>query len=223
MAAGDQVLPPATTVETLADLLDELGNRVRALIDGHDEYALSWRPDPGGNSVGVTVWHFTRWLDVVSVRLLDGLPSHDELWLSEGWARMSGYDPRGLGEGGLGVLTGYSIGEVLAVPKLSSAQLLDYLGQVTARLRPQLLRLTADQLGGDAPGAAVMTARAASTGWKDTYGWIKLILVGALQHVGEVAAMLALRNRVPEADGIPLLRPVPASQRLDLSSDSPMR
>jgi hypothetical protein len=142
------------------------------------------------------VWHFTRWLDVISVRLLDGLDSDSELWFENGWAGKTDYDPRGLGEGGLGVLTGYTMVEVLEVPTLSAAQLIAYQRQVVMRLHPQLVKLDADALSGDAAGYEVMTARARVTGSKDTYGWLKLILVGSFQHLGEVAALLAMRRRL---------------------------
>jgi hypothetical protein len=187
---------PFTSAETLADLLLELHQRVSNHIGGLSLEELGWQPDPGANSVGVTVWHFTRWLDVISVRLLDGLDSDSELWFENGWAGKTGYDPRGLGEGGLGVLTGYTMAEVLEVPTLSAAQLIEYQRQAVMRLHPQVVKLDADALSGDAAGHEVMTARARVTGSKDTYGWLKLILVGSFQHLGEVAALLAMRRRL---------------------------
>jgi len=187
---------PRTVGETLADLLDELQDRVHREISDLNQDDLYWRPDPGGNSCGATVWHFTRWLDVISVRLLDGLTSDQEIWFAEGWARRTAYDPRGLGEGGLGVLTGYSIEEVLKIPRQSSALLLEYLEQVASRLQPQLLACNLSALYSDAPGVAVMDARAAVTGRKNTYGWIRLIILGSFQHLGEVAAIVATRRRL---------------------------
>jgi hypothetical protein len=187
---------PQTSAETLADLLVELNQRIRTLIEGLSQVELYWRPDPGANSVGVTVWHFTRWLDVVSVRLLDGLGSDDELWFANGWAKLTRYDPRGLGEGGLGVLTGYTLAEVSGVPQLSSAQLIEYQEQVVARLHQRLLEFPLTELAADAVGVEVMSARAEATGRKNTYGWLKLILMGSFQHAGEVAALLAMRERL---------------------------
>jgi hypothetical protein len=46
-----------------------------------------------------------------------------------------------------------------------------------------------------------MTARAEITGARDTYGWIKLMLVGSFQHVGEIAAILAMHQGLSEAGG----------------------
>src|SRR5690349_12349582 len=74
---------PQNASETLADFLNELQARVRLQIDGVGEEELYWQADPGGNSCGVTVWHFTRWLDVISLRLLDGQDSDAELWFSK--------------------------------------------------------------------------------------------------------------------------------------------
>lgn len=191
-----EVAVPQRVSDVLADFLDELHHRVRREIAELDEEALYWQPDPGANSIGVTVWHFTRWLDVLSVRFLDGLASDAEIWLANDWAADTGYDPRGLGEGGLGVLTGYDIGQVLAIPRLSSPHLLAYQRQVLDRLRPQILRLSAEELGGDAVGSAVMGARAAMTGGqRPIYGWLKLLLIGSFQHLGEIAALASMHAR----------------------------
>ncbi len=191
-----EVAIPQSVSDVLADFLDELHHGVRRQIAGLDEEALYWQPDPGANSIGVTVWHFTRWLDVLSVRVLDGLASDAELWFATGWAADTGYDPRGLGEGGLGVLTGYDIGQVLAIPRLSSARLLAYQRQVLDRLRPQILRLRGEDLDGDAVGSAVMGARAMATGGqRPIYGWLKLMLIGCFQHLGEIAALASMRAR----------------------------
>jgi hypothetical protein len=187
---------PRTTSETLVDLLDELQDRVRLQIEGVGEEELYWQADPGGNSCGVTVWHFTRWLDVISVRLIEGKTSDGELWFRDGWAQKTGYDPRGLGEGALGVLTGYTMDEVLGVPRLTSAELLTYHRQVVARLHRQVLALSVDQLSTEATGTNILSARARVTGWKDTYSWIKGILIGCLQHVGEIAAIRAMHHRL---------------------------
>ena len=43
---------------------------------------LSFRPDPGGNSISWLVWHLTRVQDSHLAELRD----EDERWVSEGWA-----------------------------------------------------------------------------------------------------------------------------------------
>jgi predicted alpha/beta hydrolase family esterase len=195
---SSRTFPPVANSASalLCDLLDELHQRVRALVKGVDIEALYWQADSGGNSCGVTVWHFTRWLDVMSVRVIDGRPSDDELWFAEGWSLKTGYDPRGLGEGGLGVLTGYTISEVLEVPRLSVDELIEYQHQVVQRLRPQLARLSGPELASEPRGKQVMEARERVTGPKATFGWTKHLLIGCFQHVGEIAAILAMHQRL---------------------------
>src|SRR5215210_2399728 len=125
--------------EVIADLLNDLGAAVREMVEGLSLDELAWRPDALGNSVGVTVWHFARWLDVLSARALTDGPVGAERWHADGWAARTGYDPTGIGYKGLGVVTGYSAGDVDAIPNLPAADLLAYLDQTIANLRGAVL------------------------------------------------------------------------------------
>ncbi|MFL5801023.1 MAG: hypothetical protein ACJ8CR_04700 [Roseiflexaceae bacterium] len=89
---------------------------------------------------------------MLGTRALADQPAVQELWHTRGWAARGGYDPHGVGYEGLGVLTGYTLAEVAAIPRLSAGDLLEYLDQVCAALRERLLALPEGGLHQPAPG-----------------------------------------------------------------------
>lgn len=123
------------------------------------------------NSIGDTVWHIARWLDLLDM-WLRGATSETQRWLADGWAERTGYDPRGLGTDGLGAISGYTFAEVEAIPKLRADQLRAYLGAVCAALIPRLR--DADDATATRYGGAVQ---------------------GAFGHLGEIAALRTLYAR----------------------------
>jgi hypothetical protein len=175
-----------TDRELLADLVRYLAVRVREEVESLSPEELAWQPDARGNGIGVTVWHFSRWLDVLAVRVLGGRSAAEEQWQTRGWAAKSGYDPRGIGYLGLGALTGYTWEEVLAIPALSANDLRAYLDQVTGALRDTLLSLPDGAL--HQPGTDGDAARTA-------YDRVRAVLTGCFGHVGEIEALKALRAR----------------------------
>jgi hypothetical protein len=177
--------PPDSPAAVLAAWLGDLVAMVHQHIAGLSAEELAFQPDPQGNSIGVTVWHFSRWLDVVG-RAFAGQPPSAELWHTAGWAARTGYDPTGIGHQGLGVLTGYTWAQVTQVPTLSAAELLDYLGQVTDRLLRQLDGMPIEILHGPAPGLG---------GTRSRYSRLSAVLQGSFGHVGEIEALKAMRAR----------------------------
>ena len=175
-----------TDVEVLTDLLGEFVKDVRSQIAEMPEEDLAWRPDPGANSIGVTVWHVARWMDVFGARILQDLPADQEQWHTQGWAEKTGYDPRGIGARGLGVITGYTLEEAAAVPRLSAGELLAYLAQAHRIVDEQLHAMPAEALYQPVPGQVVQGT---------VYGWTKTLLKGFFGHVGEVQALKAMRER----------------------------
>jgi hypothetical protein len=172
--------------DLLADLVQDLAQGVREEIAGLDAAVLGWRSDPGGNPLGVTVWHIVRWLDRLSVQLLADRPMGEEYWFTGGWAARTGYDPQGLGRAGSGTLTGYTPDEVAAVPILAADDLLVYLDVVCAALRAQLPALS---------DAALAALPAAGGGRATTYQWTKGIITAGFAHLGEIRALKALHAR----------------------------
>jgi hypothetical protein len=184
---GTQKERPVTDVELLIDLINELVRQVAVSIQSLNRNELTWQPDPHGNNIAVTVWHFARWWDVLTVRAFQNKPPEDELWFARGWHEQTRYDPRGIGAGGLGALTGYTWAEVEAVPILSAPELLSYL-EMTAQAMIALLRsLPEGALYQNAPGLGGDTTY---------YDWIKQIGTGSYRHVGEIQTLRAMRQRV---------------------------
>jgi DinB family protein len=124
-----------TDGEVLADFIADLNAGIHQAVTGLSAQELAWQPDAEGNSIGVTVWHISRGFDVLKVRLLEQRQALAEQWHTQGWAQKAGYDPRAIGTGGLGVLTGYTQEEVAAIPQLSAEDLLAYLDQAAEALR----------------------------------------------------------------------------------------
>ena len=160
----------------MAKWFEGVGTRVRERLKDLEEDALEWRADDRGNNVRETVWHMARWIDVLT-RILGGTQPSTERWFTDGWAERTGYDPRGIGDDGLGALTGYTFQEVLATPRLNATQLVRYLDSVVGPLAQHLRALPDDE-------AAAKAVRRA-TG----------ILQGCLGHIGEIDALLAIRER----------------------------
>src|SRR6185312_9239945 len=130
-----------TDVEILADLVSHLTRGIRKAITGLSASQMAWRPDREGNSIGVTVWHCSRVLDVLKVQFLERQPAEAEQWHTQGWTQKTGYDPRGIGGDGLGMLSGYTQEEVTAIPPLIVEEQLAYLDQVGEALRQYILSL----------------------------------------------------------------------------------
>ena len=165
--------------ELMAKWFEDVGTRIRERLAALDDEALEWRADDRGNNVRETVWHVARWIDVLT-RVLRGTAQETERWFTDGWAQRTRYDPRGVGEDGLGTLTGYTFQEVLAIPRLTATELARYLDSVIGPLAQVLRELPDDEA----------TARAVrrATG----------ILQGCLAHVGEIDALLAIRTRTAQ-------------------------
>jgi hypothetical protein len=175
-----------TDGELLTEWLELLAEQLRDEIAGLSPEALAWQPDDAANNIGVTVWHVARWFDVLTVQVLENRPAAEEYWHTAGWAAQTGYDPRGIGRGGLGNVTGYTLEEVRAIPALSADELRRYLDQVCTALLAQLRALPPGALHQPTPGRG---------GKYTAYQWLKTLLPGSFGHVGEIQAIKALRER----------------------------
>lgn len=177
-----------TDVELIAEWLNDMERNVHRALEKMPADYLAWQPDSEANSIGVTVWHMARWLDILGTMLIDSQDASQELWFTRGWAEKTKYDPRGIGSNGLGAVTGYSQTEVKAVPAMDAADLLAYYVQVSQALHERFLRLIpadlnrlVNGLGSGAPSSV--------------YTWIKDIMQGCLAHVGEIFAIRAMYKR----------------------------
>jgi len=150
--------------------------------------ALHWQPHRESNSIGVTVWHYTRWWDLFgTVTLVDGEVDAQH-WFRDGWLERTRYDPRGKPPDGFGLLTGYSVDEMLAVPKLSAADLAAYHTASTDSAMRAIEKETADSL-----------SRELKLGEGDTAGsrYLQILglALGSHRHLGEIDALSSLHER----------------------------
>lgn len=175
-----------TDKEVLSDLMNEVGAEIREEIGEMAAEELAWQADPQANSIGVTVWHVARWLDVLAMRILHTGAAEDELWHTQGWAERTGYDPRGIGASGLGNVTGYTMEEVTAIPQMNAADLLSYLDSAIAAVNNRIAGMPEGALYEKVPGLGKS---------RTSYGWIKLLLKGCMGHVGEIQALKSMRER----------------------------
>lgn len=151
-----------------------------------DPAALYWHIHPDMNSIGVTIWHVARWFDLFGeVFLIGGGRRDAQLWFREGWAQRTGYDPRGLGYGRLGLLTGYAPELMRAVPRLDASELAAYFAMSSDSILSAIARLTDEAL------AEVVEFEGEREVLETTtrYDHIVQLGLGATRHLGEIDAL----------------------------------
>ena len=179
-----------TDKEILLDLVDFFADNLHRTIGDLSTEVLTWQPDPGANNIAVTVWHIGRLLDYLSARLLENRPEA-ELWLTRGWCAQTGYDPRDIGWAGSGALIGYTQAEVEEVPILPADDLLAYFDQAHEAVSATVRDFPAGALHQLAPGCP-------EEAWT-AYEWIRICLMNAFEHLGEIKAFVAMRERQARA------------------------
>jgi hypothetical protein len=179
--------------EVLLDLLLTLIDHVRSVITGMSPAALQWQPDPEANSIGVTLWHIGRSLDLLRARILEKRSSREELWYLRGWALRKRYDPTGIGFAGLGNLVGYTHAQVEALPALTADELLQYFGQACEALRVYLRDVPNDHLYRPPPGSSSLPVATHTP--VTAYQCTRDFLMDAYQHLGEIKAIKAMWER----------------------------
>jgi hypothetical protein len=170
----------------LLDLLHDNMRRLHRVVDPMGDDCLQWEPDPGGNTIAVTIWHMGRLFDVFLTRQVQGKEAADEIWFSGGWAERTGYDPRGIGRDGWGSVNDYTREEVAAIPCLSRQELLGYCDAVASRVTAFLSETQAEELL--QPGAGF-------EGQYTRYQLIQMALMDNVRHLGEVLALKAMWER----------------------------
>ena len=176
-----------TDKEVLLDLVQFYADDLHPTISGMSLDVLRWQPDPGANNIAVTVWHVARLLDDLWTRAFDNRPAEDQVWMAGGWSTRTGYDPRGIGWHGSGMLFEYTRQEVDEVPILSADDLLAYFDQVNVALRASLEDMPDAALHRRAPRSPVES-------WTP-YRIARLVLMNAYEHLGEIKALKAMWER----------------------------
>jgi hypothetical protein len=166
-----------TSNEILADAFSRIGGGVARVLDGLDDDALAWRPDPHANSVAWLTWHIGR---VQDAQVAD-VAGTEEVWTSGGWLERFGL-PFAASATGYGHSPD-DVGQVRAGAEL----LQGYVDAVQERSLAYLGTLT------DADLDRVVDER-----WDPavTLG-VRLVSIVAddLQHLGQAAYVKGLRQR----------------------------
>ena len=178
-----RAVSPGDAAAVLAEWCRDLEQELTARLELVTSRDLRWQPHPDSNSAGVTVWHVTRWIDVLGTRAFTGAPASQDGWHSQGWREVTGYEPDGLGFAGLGTLTGYTPEQMRAVPAMDANGLASYLSESVARLIEQITILGEKVLKPLGRGLS-------------PYQTIGSTLQGSFGHVGEIDTLVALRARL---------------------------
>ena len=151
----------------------------------HDE-CVNWKFEAGANTILVTLWHMARILDVFLTQQALGYVSEEECWFRHGWAKQTGYDPRGAGQNGWGMLTGYMQAEVAAMPILTREQAVGYLDDVYDFVKQRLSGTPMDELLQPGAGFEAKYSK---------YQCIQMALLDNIRHLGEIFAIKASWDR----------------------------
>lgn len=181
-----------TDLELLAELIEDLARDLRPEIEPLTTEKLAWNPGPQANSIGVTLWHMARGMDFLAVRILQAKAAEEEQWHTKGWKEKTSYDPRGIGYGGWGVVTDYTWEDVLAIPKLSSQEIMEYFDQACFALSAQVRKLTDE--------SAHQLVQEFMKGRLTKFQWIKFFYKGLQAHVGEIIAIKAMKARLDKPE-----------------------
>jgi hypothetical protein len=179
---------PKDAAAFLSELISRLQRGTLARLKSIPAEALHWQPHRESNSIGVTIWHYSRWWDLYgTVALVDG-KIDDQHWLRDGWVERTGYDPRGKPPDGLGLITGYSVDEMLAVPHLTAADLAAY---HTASTDSTLAALAKEDATSLARPLKVGEGDSQGTRYQQVLG----LALGSHRHLGEIDALASLYER----------------------------
>ncbi|MCP4139133.1 MAG: DinB family protein [Chloroflexi bacterium] len=173
-----------TSKDTLIDLMDAYKRGVHAALKDLPQEALVWQPDDEANHIAVTIWHLGRVMDSVKAVRMEAADPSEQLWFKEGWAEKYDYDPRGIGDGGTGILTGYSVEEMLAVPVMSAEDMQSYFDQCFQAVYDFLEKSTSESLQENSPGSE-----------RKFYFWVKICIIDGTRHTGELLALRSMWER----------------------------
>jgi hypothetical protein len=166
--------------DVLIDLLEDNRRRLCRSLNEMSDECLTWLFEAGANNIIVTMWHMARILDVFLIRQAKGFASEEECWFHCGWAERTGYDPRGIGQNGWGMLSGFTQEEVMAMPSFTREQALGYLNDVYDTVKEYLVNTPMEKL--ETPGVG-------SEGKYSQYQYIQMALLDNIRHLGEIFAI----------------------------------
>ena len=95
------------TSEVFLEAFGRIRELVRVSVEGADPRGLSYRPEPGANSIAWLAWHLTRIQD----EHLSDAAGIEQAWVTDGWSGRFGMEPDPHNTG-----RGHGPDEVAAIP-----------------------------------------------------------------------------------------------------------
>lgn len=175
--------------DVLIDLLEDNWRRLLRMLESVPDDCLYWRPDAVSNHIVLTMWHMGRLFDVFLTHQGEGRAPEEDCWFRHGWAARTGYDPRGIGQNGWGMLTGFSVEEANQVPDLSREEIITYLNQVYDEAHDYLASHDINYL---------LTPCARFEGKYSKYQCVQMALLDNIRHLGDI---FTLKNRWQRESG----------------------
>jgi len=172
--------------DVLIDLIEDNGRRLQRVFNIMGDECVYWKPDMETNSIAITIWHMARIFDVFLTQQVKGDLPEGACWFRHGWAEQTGYDPRGIGQNGWGMITGYTQEEVTAIPQLTRGQMLGYFNEVYGMVKDYLAKTPIEKL---------RTPSAGFEGRYTKYQCIQMALLDNVRHLGEIYALKARWDR----------------------------
>ncbi|TDT18700.1 uncharacterized protein DUF664 [Ilumatobacter fluminis] len=168
-----------TTVALAGELFSNIREFTLDVLDGLPDQALTWRPDPDGNTIAWLVWHLARVQDDHVAGLADG----EQVWAAPGWTERFGLDTD---DDRIGY--GDSSDDVAALAPEDPSVLGDYLDAVTDRTLDWLAGADGDDWDRivDRNWDPPVTARVR----------LASIISDDLQHVGQAAYLRGMYERL---------------------------
>jgi hypothetical protein len=179
--------------DVIVDLLEDNRRRVHRVFSAMSDECIYWKPDAETNNIEVTVWHMARIIDVFLTQQAIGDSEEEECWFRNGWAERTGYDPRGIGQNGWGMLAGFTQEEVTEIPKLKREQMLTHLNEVY------------DKVGAYISNTPMEKLQIPSSGFDGRYSryqCVQMALLDNVRHLGEIYALKARWDREIKHRGI---------------------
>jgi uncharacterized damage-inducible protein DinB len=170
-----------TSADLLIDAFGRVREGVRGTVGKLGEAALTYRPDPGANTIAWLVWHLTRVQDDHLAEII----GVEQAWTSDGWAERFRL-PLDVNDTGYGHTP-----EQVASVKADAQTLIGYHDAVHARTEDFLRSLKEPEL-----------ARIVDENWDPPVTMaVRLVSVieDGLQHLGQAAYVRGVYKRVQRA------------------------
>ena len=125
------------TREILADAYTRISELAHRSVKGAGRDILTYRPEPGSNSIAWLVWHLSRIQD----NHVSEIAGKEQAWVTGGWAQKFGMEPDPENDG-----RGHGPAEVAGI-KPDPDLILAYHDAVSGRTQEYLRTVDADELG----------------------------------------------------------------------------